>query len=42
VAADFQVPEVLEIVKRGIMWAARQPIIAEYVSPVKKARGTKA
>lgn len=36
VAADFQVPEVLEIMKRGIVWAAQsryQPF-EEWVSPV--------
>ncbi|NQT92882.1 MAG: ThuA domain-containing protein [Lentisphaerae bacterium] len=27
---DFDVPEVLEIVKRGIQWAARQRIVPEY------------
>ena len=25
VAADFKVPEALEIMKRGILWAARMP-----------------
>ena len=33
VAADFQVPEALEIVKRGIQWAARETVIPEFVSP---------
>jgi uncharacterized protein len=33
VAKDFGIPEALEIVKRGILWAARQPIVPEYVSP---------
>ncbi|MFO7869871.1 MAG: ThuA domain-containing protein [Kiritimatiellia bacterium] len=32
VASDFQVPEALEIVKRGITWAARQKIKPEYFS----------
>lgn len=32
VAKDFDVPEAREIVKRGILWAARQPITAEYKS----------
>jgi len=32
VAKDFQVPEPLEIVKRGIFWAARQEIVPEYNS----------
>ena len=32
VAKDFAVPEALEIVKRGILWAARQKIVPEYVS----------
>jgi len=32
VAADFRVPEALEIQKRGILWAARQPIEPEYTS----------
>ena len=32
VAKDFEVPEALEIVKRGILWAARQPVVAEYTS----------
>ncbi|TFH18138.1 MAG: ThuA domain-containing protein [Lentisphaerales bacterium] len=32
VAADFDVPEALEIVKRGILLAARQRIVAEYRS----------
>lgn len=30
VAADFQVPEAREIVQRGILWAAREPIRTEY------------
>ena len=30
VNADFDVPEAFEIVKRGIQWAARQPIVPEY------------
>ena len=30
VAKDFDVPEVREIVKRGILWAARRPIVPEY------------
>jgi len=30
VAKDFEVPEAREIVKRGILWAARQPVTAEY------------
>lgn len=29
---DFDVPEAFEIVKRGIEWAARRPIIPEYTS----------
>ena len=32
VADDFQVPEALEIQKRGILWAARERIAAEYAS----------
>lgn len=32
VAADFQVPEATEIVKRGILWAARRRISQEYTS----------
>jgi hypothetical protein len=32
VAKDFGVPEALEIVKRGILWAARQKIAPEYAS----------
>jgi uncharacterized protein len=32
VAADFDVPEALEIMKRGIQWAARLPIRPEYRS----------
>jgi hypothetical protein len=32
VAKDFDVPEAREIVKRGILWAARQPVVPEYVS----------
>lgn len=35
VARDFDTPEALEIVKRGILWAARQRVTCEYVSPVK-------
>ncbi|MBN2301888.1 MAG: ThuA domain-containing protein [Lentisphaerae bacterium] len=36
VAKDFDVPEVLEIAKRGILWAAREKIVPEYVSPKKR------
>jgi len=32
VADDFKVPETMEIVKRGIQWAARERIKPEYVS----------
>ncbi len=32
VASDFKVPEVLEIVKRGMMWAAGEKIIPEFKS----------
>ena len=32
VAKDFQVPEALEIVKRGILWAARENIVPEYTA----------
>jgi hypothetical protein len=32
VAADFNVPEAREIVKRGILWAAHEPIVPEYRS----------
>ena len=32
VADDFKVPEVFEIAKRGMMWAAREPIVPEYKS----------
>lgn len=35
VAKDFNVAENLEIAKRGILWAARQPIVAEYGKGVK-------
>jgi len=30
---DFEVPEAFEIVKRGMMWAAGEKIVPEYVSP---------
>ena len=30
VAADFNVPEAKEVVKRGILWAAREEIVPEY------------
>ena len=33
VAKDFKVPEALEIVKRNILWAAREKVTAEYTSP---------
>ena len=36
VAKDFEVPETMEIVKRGILWAARQPVTVEYTSPRKR------
>jgi type 1 glutamine amidotransferase len=32
VAKDFDVPEAREIVKRGILWAAGEPVVAEYAS----------
>lgn len=32
VAADFDVPEAMEIQKRGILWAAREKVVAEYQS----------
>jgi type 1 glutamine amidotransferase len=32
VSKDFQVPEALEIVKRGMQWAAGQKVVAEYES----------
>ena len=32
VAADFDVPEVMEMVKRGIQWAARMRVVPEYTS----------
>ena len=32
VSADFKVPEALEIQKRGILWAAGEPIVSEYES----------
>jgi len=32
VAKDYEVPEALEIVKRGILWAAGQKIVEEYRS----------
>lgn len=32
VSKDFSVPEVFEIVKRGILWAAKEQIVAEYKS----------
>ncbi|MBI2438353.1 MAG: ThuA domain-containing protein, partial [Lentisphaerae bacterium] len=34
VAGDFDVPEALELVKRGILWAARARVTAEYTSQV--------
>lgn len=40
VAKDFDVPEALEIVKRGIQWAARQRIVPEYVSEVSAKENT--
>ncbi len=30
VADEFEVPEVFEIMKRGILWAARERVVAEY------------
>jgi type 1 glutamine amidotransferase len=36
IATDFKVPEVLEIVKRGIMWAAGEKIVPEFKSKRKK------
>lgn len=33
VAADFDVPEVSEITKRGILWGAGQPVTVAYLSP---------
>lgn len=33
VNADFEVPEALEITKRGILWALRERIKPEYTSP---------
>jgi type 1 glutamine amidotransferase len=38
VADDFKVPEALEIEKRGILWAAREPVVAEYKSPAPARR----
>ena len=35
VAKDFEVPEVLEIVKRGMQWAACEQIQPEYQSVLK-------
>jgi type 1 glutamine amidotransferase len=32
VAKDFEIPEVKEIVKRGLQWAAGQPVLTEYQS----------
>jgi hypothetical protein len=32
IASDFDVPEILEIAKRNIQWAARMPIRQEYKS----------
>ena len=32
VAKDFDVPEAREIVKRGVLWAARRRVMAEYTS----------
>ena len=29
-AEEFKIPEVIEIMKRGIMWAVRDRIIPEY------------
>ena len=31
-AKDFDVPEAREIVKRGLQWAGREPVVAEYQS----------
>lgn len=33
---DFKAPEALEIQKRGILWAAGLPVVAEYMSPKAK------
>ncbi len=33
VADDFKVPEALEIVRRGMLWAAGERVTQEYVSP---------
>ena len=38
VARDFDVPEVQEIVKRGILWAAREKVTPEYTSPKPQAK----
>ena len=32
VADDFKVPEAFEIAKRGVLWAAREKIVSEYLS----------
>ena len=41
VAKDFDVPEMIEIVKRGILWAARERIVPEYTSPKPKRKAGK-
>lgn len=38
VSKDFSVPEAQEIVKRGILWAAMQPVTADYVSSRKRKK----
>ena len=40
VAKDFSVPETTEIVKRGILWAACQEVVAEYTSPGAEKKGS--
>ncbi len=38
---DFDVPEAFEIQKRGILWAARQPITVEYTAKRAAGKGKK-
>jgi type 1 glutamine amidotransferase len=38
IAKDFELPEALEIVKRGLLWAAREPVVPEYTSARRRRR----
>ncbi len=38
VAKDFDVPELQEIMKRGILWAAREKVTPAYTSPKPQAK----